>query len=88
MSFTQFIIYENVNDILNIIVQYTNQKICSARQKYSAESAAFFETSLEGIKALLGLYILAGALKDNHLATKTMFDTTFCGTRYKATMSQ
>ncbi|KAJ8931548.1 hypothetical protein NQ314_015519, partial [Rhamnusium bicolor] len=65
------------DDILNIIVEYTNQKICSARLKLSAESAAFFETSLEEIKALLVLYILAGALKDNHLATKTMFDTTF-----------
>lgn len=76
------------DNVLNQIVEYTNQKIRFARQKYSTETATFSETSLEEIRALLGLYILAAALKDNHLATKTMFDTTFCGTRYKATMSQ
>lgn len=84
-AFQQFI----SDEILEIIVQYTNQKIRSVKQNYKREEAAIVaETSLEELKALIGLYILAGVLKDNHLATDTMFNTTFCGTRYKATMSQ
>jgi len=43
---------------------------------------------LEEFYALFGLIILAAALKDNHLSTNLMFDNTYCGERYKATMSE
>lgn len=40
------------------------------------------------LNALFGLLILAVALKNNHLTTNLLFDSSFCGNRYRATMSE
>lgn len=43
---------------------------------------------MKELKALIGLLIFSGAMKDNHLPTQMMFDDLFCGCRYRATMSR
>lgn len=76
------------DSILNKVLVHTNEQIEIAQQPYKIQSETVSKTDLDELKALLGLYILAAALKDNHLSSEVMFDSTFCGTRYRATMSQ
>jgi len=44
------------------------------------------DLTLSELNALLGLLILAAALKDNHLTLNLFFDSSFCGNIYRATM--
>lgn len=74
--------------LLNKIVFHTNQEINRRNKKYKVASQTISETNLVELKSLLGLYILAAALKDNNLSTKLMFDSSYSGTRYKSTMSK
>lgn len=76
------------DDMLNKIVLCTNQEINRANKNYKVSTKTFSDTNLVELKALLGIYILAAAMKDNHLSSKMMFDTSYCGTRYRATMSK
>ena len=76
------------DDMLNRIVLYTNQQINKANKNYKVAKQTFSDTDLIELKALLGIYILAAVMKDNHLSSTLMFDTSYCGTRYRATMSK
>jgi len=68
---------------------YTNQEIDRQRENYkNKESASLCHVILSELNALFSLLILAAALKNNHLTTKLLFDTSFCGNRYRATMSE
>ncbi|KAG8256497.1 hypothetical protein J6590_067327 [Homalodisca vitripennis] len=49
---------------------------------------ALSNLDMEELEAFLGLLVLSAALKDNHLTTTLMFDTSYCGERYKATTTE
>nr|CAH7748189.1 unnamed protein product [Callosobruchus chinensis] len=70
------------------ILDHTNQHIEKAQQKYGTQNKTVGKINLQELKAILGLFVLSGALKHNHLSSDLMFNTPFCGTRYRATMSQ
>ncbi|XP_072384398.1 uncharacterized protein [Diabrotica undecimpunctata] len=74
--------------MLTKIVTYKYQEINRKNKNYHDVAQITSETNLEELKALLGLYILAAVLKDNHLLSNIMFDTSFSGARYKETMSK
>ena len=76
------------DNMLNKIVLCTNKEINWANKNYKVPKQTFSNTNLVELKALLGIYILAAVMKDNHLSSKMMFDTSYCGTRYRATMSK
>nr|CAI5835043.1 unnamed protein product [Callosobruchus analis] len=74
--------------LLEKVVLHTNQEINRQNKKYKVTSQTVSETNLVELKSLLGLYILAAGLKDNHLSSNIMFDSSLSGTRYKSTMSK
>nr|CAI5849289.1 unnamed protein product [Callosobruchus analis] len=77
--------------LLEKVVLHTNQEINRQNKKYKVTSQTVSETNLVllvELKSLLGLYILAADLKDNHLSSNIMFDSFLSGTRYKSTMSK
>jgi len=76
------------NTVINEIVQHTNVEICIRSENYKDKKATTSSTCVMEIKALLGLLIFSGALKNNHLNAQSLFDETLCGTTYKAVMSR
>nr|XP_026494131.1 uncharacterized protein LOC113399256 [Vanessa tameamea] len=50
--------------------------------------ATFEDTSSSEVRALLGTLTLSAAMKDNHLSTEELFESTFSETRYVAVMSR
>lgn len=76
------------DEMINMIVEYTNIEICKNRQKYSVITSTIANTDAIELKALLGLLIFSAFHKDNHLSTKAMFDSNQSGSIYKATFSK
>lgn len=62
------------DEILNKIVDYTNEKIDQVRGKYSREHHAK-TTNLVEIKAVIGLLYLAGVKKSSHVNLKDLWAT-------------
>lgn len=76
-------------DILSKILIHTNQEIERQRSKYSDKHHAnISNVTAKEIHALIGLLVLTAAMKDNHVRTDLLFNTTYSGTRYRATMSE
>lgn len=76
-------------EIMEIILKHTNEEIERQRMRYSAQTkATISNVNLTELKALFGLIILAAAMQNNHLSTNLLFDDSFCGSRYVATMSK
>ncbi|KAJ8966820.1 hypothetical protein NQ314_003282 [Rhamnusium bicolor] len=73
------------NGIINKIVQHTNEEIQSKAEKYK-KGATVSETCKE-VLALIGLLIFSGAMKNNHLNARHMFNSVLPGSIYKSTMS-
>ncbi|GBP23673.1 hypothetical protein EVAR_80290_1 [Eumeta japonica] len=71
-------------EIIGIIVQYSNIEINIKNNKYKTSKYTTTQTSANEIKALLGLLIQSAALKSNHLPTRTLFDTLRSAKTYKA----
>lgn len=71
--------------MLNKVLVHTNEQIEITPQKFKTHCATVSKTNTD---ALQGLYIFAAGLKYYHLPSKMMFESTFCGTRYRATTSQ
>ncbi|XP_060879204.1 piggyBac transposable element-derived protein 4-like [Metopolophium dirhodum] len=77
------------DELINLVLIYTNQEIQRQRENYkNKNSANLSDLTLSELNALFGLLILAAALKNNHLTTNLLFDSSFCGNRYRATMSE
>lgn len=77
------------DDLLEKIVIHTNEEIALKRVKYSkSNDGSLKNIDKDELHALLGLLILSAVLKDNHLPSRDMFDTTLSGDRYRATMSE
>lgn len=74
-------------EMINVIVQYTNVEIDIKKNKYKTSKYTTTQTSANEIKALLGLLIQSAGLKSNHLPTRTLFDTLRSAKTYKACMS-
>lgn len=74
-------------DMVNLIVTYTNAEIALKSKKYKNVTATQRPTDASEVRALIGILTLTTAMKDNHLPSKEIFDTTFCGNRYRSTMS-
>lgn len=72
------------SEIVDEIVQWTNVEIQN-RQKSNSQMGP---TDLSEIYALLGLLVLTAIKKDNHLTTDELFDPTYCGSRYLASMGK
>lgn len=76
-------------NIMMEILTNTNKEIAVQREKYADKShSSISDLEMEELNAILGLLVLAAALKDNHLSTRIMFDTTYCGERYRSTTSE
>lgn len=69
------------DDLINLVLTYTNHEIQRQRENYKDKiSANLSDLTLPELNALFGLLILAAALKNNHLTTQLLFDSSFCGT--------
>ncbi|XP_058983469.1 piggyBac transposable element-derived protein 4-like [Musca domestica] len=75
------------DEIISEIVQWTNAEIYLNRRIDNA-SATFRDTCADEIRAVLGILTLTAALNNNHLSTDDLFNNTYCGTLYTATMSR
>lgn len=75
------------DEIAEEIVRWTNVEI-SVKRRTDMTKATFRDTCLTEIRALIGMLTLSAALKDNHLSTEELFDSSFSGTRYVAVMSR
>lgn len=83
-SFSLFI----TDDIISVIVSNTNKEIERKAANFKVAKATICPTSTEEIKALIGLLILSGALKNNHLNTEKIFNEKYCSSLFRSTMSE
>nr|XP_022906140.1 piggyBac transposable element-derived protein 4-like [Onthophagus taurus] len=74
------------NDILNIILQHTNEEITRQSAKYAKAEAWISHVSKEEIMAFFAVLLLSAVKKDNHLHVKRMFDSAISGSFYKSCM--
>ncbi|CAG5015313.1 unnamed protein product [Parnassius apollo] len=75
------------DDMLQQVVTFTNAEIITQRNRYKQESYTVSQTNLLEIKALLGLLLIAAAMKSNHLPTRILFNPQRSGTIFEACMS-
>lgn len=75
------------DEIIQELVQWTNVEI-SKKRTDSMTSATFADTNPTEIKAFIGILTLSAAMKDNHLSTVELFNSSFTGSRYVAVMSR
>lgn len=75
------------DEILNEFVQWTNVEI-SLKRRDNTATATFRDTNPTEMRALIGILTLSAAMKDNHLSSEELFESTFLGTRYVAVMSR
>ncbi|XP_067624247.1 piggyBac transposable element-derived protein 4-like [Eurosta solidaginis] len=76
------------DEILNEIVKWTNVEMITKRQNISKTTATYKDTQYLEIRAFIGILTLTAVMKDNHLSTDELFDSTFSGTRYVSVMSK
>ncbi|GBP71879.1 PiggyBac transposable element-derived protein 4 [Eumeta japonica] len=92
------------NEVLEKIESHTNQEISEQRKKYKSDRPTISDdddlvpsstrpsfvrdTSITELKALFGLYYLAGVLKINHLTVKEIFDKNTGISYFRSTMSE
>ncbi|XP_055920499.1 piggyBac transposable element-derived protein 4-like [Eupeodes corollae] len=75
------------DDIIQELVRWTNVEI-SIKRSDSMTSPTFRDTNPTELKAFIGILTLSAAMKDNHLSTVELFDSSFSGTRYVTVMSR
>ena len=77
------------DEMLASVVLYSNQRLERLRANYGRNySVAFHDVDLLELKGMIGLLIMSGACKDNHVATKDMWDGMEGAPLYKSTMSE
>lgn len=74
--------------IIDIIILHTNQEIAKQRRNYNCLNHTISDITREEFSALLGLLVLSAAMKTNHLTTTILFDRSYSGDRFLATMSE
>ncbi|CAK1596514.1 unnamed protein product [Parnassius mnemosyne] len=75
------------DEIVDEVVRWTNVEI-SVKRRDNMIKATFRDTSVTEVQALFAILTLSAAMKDNHLSTDELFDSSFSGTRYVAVMSR
>lgn len=75
------------DEILREIVKWTNVQI-SLKRRDNMTTATFENTNSTEIRALIAILTLSAAMKDNHLSTEEVFDSTFSGTTYVAVIGR
>ncbi|CAK1599714.1 unnamed protein product [Parnassius mnemosyne] len=70
------------DEILDEIVKWTNAEIIIKQQNYATLRSTQQPTDKCEIRALIGIFIISAVLKDNHLSTDELFDSSLSGTRY------
>lgn len=75
------------DEIIEELVQWTNVEM-SKKRTDSMTTSTFRDTNPTELKAFIGILTLSAAMKDNHLSTVELFDSSFTGTRYVAIMSR
>lgn len=76
------------DEILDEIVKWTNAEIIIKQQNYATFRSTQQPTDKCEIRALIGIFIFSAVLKDNHLSTDELFDSSLSSTRYVSTMSK
>lgn len=74
--------------LVDMIVQFTNQKIEVVARQYQRQTATVQPTNAAEIRALIGILVFSGYRKDNHLNTKELWCKVAGATFYKAAMSE
>ncbi|CAK1579834.1 unnamed protein product [Parnassius mnemosyne] len=68
------------DEIVDEVVRWTNVEI-SVKRRDNMIKATFRDTSVTEVQALFAILTLSAAMKDNHLSTDELFDSSFSGTR-------
>ena len=77
------------DSVLAAICLHTNDKMDSLRQQFrDKDHATFSDVGIMELKALLGILIMSGVRKDNHLSTEEMWSHVYGCPFYKGTMSE
>ena len=75
--------------VLAEVCMHTSNKIMKLREKYKRQdNPTFKDMSLMELKALLGILLMSGARKDNHLNTDEMFSAQLGCPYYRSIMSE
>lgn len=77
-----------MDEIINEIVQWTNQKINIDAAKCKHQKATIQPTTPEEIRAMFGVLIFSGYRRDNHLSMKEVWSPKVGSNFYRAAMSQ
>jgi hypothetical protein len=75
------------DNMLQKIVIHTNEQISLKSAAYKEKTLTISNTCKEDVMALIGLLVFSGAMKNNHLNAKRMFDPILSGNINRATMS-
>ncbi|XP_067614094.1 piggyBac transposable element-derived protein 4-like [Eurosta solidaginis] len=75
------------SDLMNEVLLRTNEYIDQAARNYKIQSTTTSQVTKEELRSLLGIFVLSGALKNNHLSSNELFDPTICGSQNLAAMS-
>ena len=77
------------DDIIQIIVTWTNVTIRKVASKYAARSSTYAPTVASEVKALLGVLVISGQKNDRHISTREMWslEKTACSL-YNVAMSE
>ena len=76
------------DDMIQLIVTWTNAKIARVCESLARRSATNSFTEATEIRALLGVLLVTGQQKDNHLSTAEMWSTVTGCPLYRAAMSK
>lgn len=76
------------DEIVNIIVKWTNQKIDILSPRYSRQTATYAHTEPKEIRALLGILVISGEKNDGHIPTEEMWSLDVGCSLYRVAMSE
>jgi hypothetical protein len=75
------------DEIVDIIVRYTNERIIIRRAKFDPPQRYTHDTSRGEVKALIGLLLFSGMIKNNLLPTKDLFNLLYSPSVFKSSMT-
>ncbi|XP_014480095.1 PREDICTED: piggyBac transposable element-derived protein 4-like [Dinoponera quadriceps] len=77
-------------EIIGTVLEHSNKEMNKKKSTFSQKrknSSTFKDLVKEELEAFLGLLILSGALKNNHIPVTKLYNPRLCGERYQATLS-
>lgn len=76
------------DEMKRTIIVHTNEQAQRMRANYKELKSTTSNVTMEELDAFLGILLFSAVMKDNHLPSRSMFDSTLCGSRYRAVMSR